>query len=164
MTMQQRPGDIEKITTPNGGWVHYDWQDVEIVPVPSDPTQNFTRHLLQYRRSYDRNDALLGEWRLDWGNNENEVNFSWKAHQKRHGACSGRARSHLRSVSEQASRLRWRWCRCCVSRGLLYRVRVFDPLVFLLAPLSLIVATAAASYVPARRVLRIEPSEALRPE
>ena len=43
-------------------------------------------------------------------------------------------------------------------------VSVFDPLVFMLASLSLIVATAAASYIPARRVLRIDPSEALRPK
>jgi ABC-type antimicrobial peptide transport system permease subunit len=41
---------------------------------------------------------------------------------------------------------------------------VFDPLVFMRASLSLIVATAAASYIPARRVLRIDPSEALRPK
>jgi hypothetical protein len=43
-------------------------------------------------------------------------------------------------------------------------VSVFDPLVFMLASLSLIVATAAASYIPSRRVLRIDPSEALRPK
>ena len=48
--------------------------------------------------------------------------------------------------------------------GMLYRVDAIDPLVFTLAPLLLAAATAAASYVPARRALRVDPTVALRPE
>jgi ABC-type antimicrobial peptide transport system permease subunit len=48
--------------------------------------------------------------------------------------------------------------------GMLYQVSAVDPVVFALAPLTLIVATAAASYIPARRALRIDPAAALRPE
>jgi putative ABC transport system permease protein len=48
--------------------------------------------------------------------------------------------------------------------GMLYQVSAVDPAVFSLAPLTLILATVAASYIPARRALRIDPSAALRPE
>jgi putative ABC transport system permease protein len=48
--------------------------------------------------------------------------------------------------------------------GMLYQVSALDPAVFALAPLTLILATVAASYIPARRALRIDPSAALRPE
>jgi putative ABC transport system permease protein len=48
--------------------------------------------------------------------------------------------------------------------GMLYEVAAVDPVVFALAPLTLMVATAAASYLPARRALRIDPAAALRPE
>ena len=48
--------------------------------------------------------------------------------------------------------------------GVLYEVAAVDPVVFALAPLTLMVATAAASYLPARRALRIDPAAALRPE
>ena len=48
--------------------------------------------------------------------------------------------------------------------GMLYQVSAVDPAVFALAPLTLILATVAASYIPARRALRIDPSAALRPE
>jgi len=47
---------------------------------------------------------------------------------------------------------------------MLYQVQAFDPIVFTVAPLVLAVAAAAASYVPARRALRVEPTVALRPE
>jgi putative ABC transport system permease protein len=47
---------------------------------------------------------------------------------------------------------------------LLYQVDAFDPLVFTVAPLVLASATAAASYIPARRAIRVDPTVALRPE
>jgi putative ABC transport system permease protein len=48
--------------------------------------------------------------------------------------------------------------------GLLYEVGLVDPVVFAIAPLVLAVATMTASYLPARRALRIDPAVALRPE
>lgn len=47
---------------------------------------------------------------------------------------------------------------------LLYQVDAIDPLVFIVAPLVLASATAAASYIPARRATRVDPTVALRPE
>ena len=47
---------------------------------------------------------------------------------------------------------------------LLYQVDAIDPLVFTLAPFLLASATAAASYIPARRATRVDPTVALRPE
>jgi putative ABC transport system permease protein len=47
---------------------------------------------------------------------------------------------------------------------LLYQVDAIDPLVFTLAPLLLASATAAASYIPARRATRVDPTVALRLE
>jgi ABC-type antimicrobial peptide transport system permease subunit len=46
--------------------------------------------------------------------------------------------------------------------GLLADVSAVDPVVFTLAPLALIAATALASYIPARRALRIDPAVAVR--
>ena len=46
--------------------------------------------------------------------------------------------------------------------GLLYGVRPYDPLTFAIAILVSILMTAAASYVPARRAMRIDPITALR--
>jgi predicted permease len=48
--------------------------------------------------------------------------------------------------------------------GMLYQVSALDPLVFTVGPLLLALAAAAASYVPARRALRVDPTAALRPE
>ncbi len=48
--------------------------------------------------------------------------------------------------------------------SMLYDVSGFDPLVFLMAPLLLAVASLAACYVPALRATRIEPTVALRSE
>jgi putative ABC transport system permease protein len=48
--------------------------------------------------------------------------------------------------------------------GLLYEVGLVDPAVFVAAPLVLAAATLTASYLPARRALRIDPAVALRPE
>jgi ABC-type lipoprotein release transport system permease subunit len=47
---------------------------------------------------------------------------------------------------------------------MLIQVSALDPLVFTVAPLLLAVATAAASYVPARRALRVDPTVVLRPD
>ena len=47
---------------------------------------------------------------------------------------------------------------------LLYQIDTIDPLVFTVVPLLLVSATAAASYIPARRALRVDPTVALRPE
>lgn len=48
--------------------------------------------------------------------------------------------------------------------GMLYDVRAIDPLVFTVAPFMLAAATAIASYLPARRALRGNPTVALRAE
>ena len=47
---------------------------------------------------------------------------------------------------------------------MLYQVDTLDPLVFALAPLLLGSATAAASYIPAHRAVRADPTVVLRPE
>ena len=47
---------------------------------------------------------------------------------------------------------------------MLYQVDTLDPLVFAAAPLLLASATAAASYIPARRAVRADPTVVLRPE
>jgi ABC-type antimicrobial peptide transport system permease subunit len=48
--------------------------------------------------------------------------------------------------------------------GLLYDVQAFDPAVFLIAPLVLVLAILAASWFPARRATRVVPLDALRSE
>jgi ABC-type antimicrobial peptide transport system permease subunit len=49
--------------------------------------------------------------------------------------------------------------------GMLFDVGAVDPVVFTLAPLVVAAAATLASYVPARRALRIDPAVvALRPE
>jgi ABC-type antimicrobial peptide transport system permease subunit len=48
--------------------------------------------------------------------------------------------------------------------GMLLNVSPTDPLVVIGAPLVLLAATALASYIPARRALRIDPVTALRVE
>lgn len=47
---------------------------------------------------------------------------------------------------------------------MLDQIDAVDPLIFTVAPLLLACATAAASYVPARRAMRTDPAVALRPE
>ena len=47
---------------------------------------------------------------------------------------------------------------------MLYQVDTLDPLVFAVAPLLLASATAAASYIPAHRATRLDPTVVLRPE
>jgi ABC-type antimicrobial peptide transport system permease subunit len=46
--------------------------------------------------------------------------------------------------------------------GMLYEVSSVDPLVFTIAPLVLAAAAMAASYLPARRAIAVEPMAALR--
>jgi ABC-type antimicrobial peptide transport system permease subunit len=48
--------------------------------------------------------------------------------------------------------------------GMLLNVSPTDPLVVIGAPLVMLVATGLASYIPARRALRVEPVAALRVE
>ena len=48
--------------------------------------------------------------------------------------------------------------------SMLYQVSPFDPVVFLVAPLLLAAASLAASYLPALRATRIQPTVALRTE
>ncbi|MFB3110757.1 MAG: FtsX-like permease family protein, partial [Gemmatimonadales bacterium] len=48
--------------------------------------------------------------------------------------------------------------------SLLYGVSAIDPVTFLGIPLVLVAVTAIASYVPARRAMRVDPVEALRDE
>jgi ABC-type lipoprotein release transport system permease subunit len=48
--------------------------------------------------------------------------------------------------------------------ALLFEVEPIDPLTYGVVVVGLLVAAAVASYLPARRVTRIEPVEALRAE
>jgi ABC-type antimicrobial peptide transport system permease subunit len=49
-------------------------------------------------------------------------------------------------------------------RSLLYGVSPFDAVTLILAVLAILVITAAASYLPARRATRVDPMTALRAE
>jgi predicted permease len=49
-------------------------------------------------------------------------------------------------------------------RNQLFQVSAFDPLTFLITVLILIAAALAASYIPARRAMRVDPMHALRYE
>jgi ABC-type lipoprotein release transport system permease subunit len=47
---------------------------------------------------------------------------------------------------------------------LLYGITPLDPVTYLAVPVVLAIATALASYVPARRAWSVDPVEALAPE
>jgi ABC-type antimicrobial peptide transport system permease subunit len=49
-------------------------------------------------------------------------------------------------------------------RSLLFQVDVLDPIVLVLAIVSILVLALAASVIPARRAASVEPMEALRTE
>jgi ABC-type antimicrobial peptide transport system permease subunit len=51
-----------------------------------------------------------------------------------------------------------------VLRGQLFHVSPFDPLTFIIAAAVLMGASALASYLPARRAARVDPTVALRYE
>jgi ABC-type lipoprotein release transport system permease subunit len=48
--------------------------------------------------------------------------------------------------------------------GLLYGLSPSDPLTFALAPLTLAIVVLVATYLPARRAVRLDPIAALRSE
>jgi ABC-type lipoprotein release transport system permease subunit len=45
---------------------------------------------------------------------------------------------------------------------LLYEIRAIDPVVFIVVPLTLLLISFAASYIPARRASKVSPIVALR--
>jgi len=51
-----------------------------------------------------------------------------------------------------------------VMASLLFRVTALDPLTYLAVPLLVVLAAAAASYVPAKRASALDPVEALKIE
>jgi putative ABC transport system permease protein len=54
------------------------------------------------------------------------------------------------------------WSASRVMTGLVYGVTVRDPVVFAVAPLVLVLAAVAATIVPARRAMRVQPVEVMR--
>jgi ABC-type lipoprotein release transport system permease subunit len=51
-----------------------------------------------------------------------------------------------------------------VMRRMLFEVKAYDPLTFVVVPLLLIAVALLASWLPARRATRVDPMEALRSE
>jgi len=49
-------------------------------------------------------------------------------------------------------------------KSLLFGVSAMDPVTYIAVPVVLVIAAMVASYVPARRVSRADPVEALRQE
>jgi ABC-type lipoprotein release transport system permease subunit len=49
-----------------------------------------------------------------------------------------------------------------VVESLLYGVTMHDPATFIVVPLALVAATAAATVIPALRVLRVNPADVMR--
>ena len=56
------------------------------------------------------------------------------------------------------------WTASRVMTGLVYGVTVHDPAVFVTAPVVLVLAALAATIVPARRAMRVEPVDVMREE
>jgi putative ABC transport system permease protein len=56
------------------------------------------------------------------------------------------------------------WLAASVLKGFVYGVSVRDPLSFAAVPLLFAVVGIAASYLPARRVTRVSPTEVMREE
>jgi predicted permease len=56
------------------------------------------------------------------------------------------------------------WATSRVMTGMVYGVTVHDPRVFAIAPVVLMLAALAATIVPARRAMRVEPVEVMREE
>jgi ABC-type antimicrobial peptide transport system permease subunit len=48
--------------------------------------------------------------------------------------------------------------------SLLFEIKPIDPLTYAVVAIALLAATAVASYLPARRVTRVNPVDALRAE
>ncbi len=46
--------------------------------------------------------------------------------------------------------------------NLLYKVGTYDPATFILAPLAFLSIALVASYLPARRAMKVDPAEALK--
>jgi ABC-type lipoprotein release transport system permease subunit len=49
-------------------------------------------------------------------------------------------------------------------KALLFGIAPLDPLTYVAVPAILALAVAAASYIPARRAVNVDPTEALRAE
>ena len=54
------------------------------------------------------------------------------------------------------------WLLARVMQNLVYGTRVHDPLTFVLVPVALLVTTAIATIVPARKALRANPMEVIQ--
>jgi ABC-type antimicrobial peptide transport system permease subunit len=56
------------------------------------------------------------------------------------------------------------WAASRVMKGLVYGIDVHDPGTFALAPIVLVAAALAATFIPARRAARVQPVEVMRSE
>jgi len=56
------------------------------------------------------------------------------------------------------------WALAHVMASLIYGIAIHDPLTFVAVPVALLLAAATATYLPARRALRVSPAEVIRAE